>query len=967
LIEWLAQFRRTNRLDLALWVAALLGAVSLVPSFRPPWWHVLALVVVVLFLPAPRVDASARQRLPWQGVLIAATLGYFHWFSGVPWSAVVWVMVWLPVIVLVRAPWSRLLNPAQRAELAAGSGVWPAVIRLGQFYQGKRGDIVLAEAVLIGAGLHLSAVFCPTAFPAFPQTFLGLPLWVALRMWHANASCSTSLAIDCRRLILALLVWSALGLGCLMINGHSLGRPQVAFLALAAAALLAQRLLLRAHESNDVRGDAGESYRWILLLLASLWLLKGFATPILQGASDALWYGTMVADAVAQIRTGIFPLVAGQSAYQFNGAIYPLRVAPAFQHGAALLDLLTLRTLGVFALQNLLITFVGCATIFASYFCLSSLSGGRRCLATALALLFLSCPGVLGLAYNNDLYMSWMTLPWLCLALWAASRSFQDNSCVPRLTLGAALGILWWGHAPIALWSTIIAAIVQIVRLSSARPLLAEVKRLLLPGALFALIAGYPIGSVLLYPPEAGVNAAGFQVAHADNIFYLNRSAFPGSVLPLSEYGRALGDFQLGYALAAVLLWMIWRNWRNSTAAIRTLLCCSCVFLLLLLPVPGLNEGLWKLVPVFVRNTTGNWVMNRLYLILAGSLVTAAALTAARGPFRSADTGRRWLLGSLLVLACGWSMVEARKFADGSLAHPRPATSAVDLLRPENVRLTSFAYLVFPHPPANFSHGVVDPQLEHRLLAPDGATVLAGNYAQALQSGQRVETLQLVRSVSGGTIIFDADKSLTLLPGRHYLAQFAFALPTDFAGVLQIQGQTLFREYILPSSGEPRSFGAGGSHSNLLSLWTTSAQPETVHLRLVVTGPAPADNLLSAAQVQLWEYPTDSLMAQVLSWLPYRLTVRAPVPGLLETPRMFQVGYVATVNGAATPVRKTANGLVAIPVPSGNSVVGLQWHAPVGLLMLFWISALSMLAWLIWSVRQLWSRPAAQSVIKSSP
>jgi len=204
---------------------------------------------------------------------------------------------------------------------------------------------------------------------------------------------------------------------------------------------------------------------------AGLWLMKGYATFTLEGAGDARWYATMLADMLAQVHAGVFPVWMGQSVTQFNGAIYPLRIAPGFHYLGALLDALTLRALGVVALQNLLVTAVGVATIFSAYFGLARLIPGRRWLAAALAFLFLACPGVLGMAYKSDLLMSWTTLPWVALAWFATIRSFRKpDSCPTMLLLGASLGMCWWGHSPIALWMTLIAAAAQAARLAASRP-----------------------------------------------------------------------------------------------------------------------------------------------------------------------------------------------------------------------------------------------------------------------------------------------------------------------------------------------------------------------------------------------------------------------------------------------------------------------------------------------------------------
>ena len=92
-----------------------------------------------------------------------------------------------------------------------------------------------------------------------------------------------------------------------------------------------------------------EIVRVTLLGLVAAWLLHPFATNRQIGAGDALWYANMLADFCLQWRGGVFPVFAGQTEFAFNGAVYPLRVAPLYQHLGGVLDLLTGRQLGWFA------------------------------------------------------------------------------------------------------------------------------------------------------------------------------------------------------------------------------------------------------------------------------------------------------------------------------------------------------------------------------------------------------------------------------------------------------------------------------------------------------------------------------------------------------------------------------------------------------------------------------------------
>jgi len=683
-----------------------------------------------------------------------------------------------------------------------------------------------------------------------------------------------------------------------------------------------------------------EFERCVLLMGATLFLMRGFASTALNGTNDALWYATMLADTVAQVRQGVFPIWLGQSIYQFNGAIYPLRVAPAFHYLGALLDALTFHSMGVFALQNLLLTLIAVAAIASAYICLRKLLPAKPWLAAGLAALFLWCPGVLGIAYNMDLYMSWTTVPTVPLMWFATVCSFKaQDRCEPMVLLGASLGLCWWGHSPIALWSTLFAFAAQVVRLLCQwregirwRPILTGI-------VVFGFISAYPIGSVLLFPPEPGMRADSFQRATAGTINYFLNQVFPATVLPLSARGRSLGDFQVGYALWAVLGLSLISIRRARRSECLVPIGAAMVLALFLLPIPWVNLRLWSAVPSFVRDTTGNWAMNRLYLPLAGALVFGAAACAAAGLMEGKRM--RTSLAIIVSLGCAWSFAEAAKFGNGSKAYVRSKDSAVDQMRPENVQITRFSYLVFPRTPSTFTHGVADPEMENHILEKATFAQVAANLDSALGSGRLLADSDFQGdSIRDG--IISLGKPFHIEEGRRYLLAFDFTHP-EILGVLQIAGPHFLREYALPEHGGERAFGAGGEHVHALSIWTTAgAEDLTVHFIPIPALPG-GQAVPTIGHVRLLEYAREALPVRVDSWVPYKARVQSPVAGWLETPRMFQTGYVATVDRALSAVTKSPDGFVSVAVPKGNSDVELRYLAPGGLRFLFWLSLLSIL------------------------
>jgi hypothetical protein len=681
-----------------------------------------------------------------------------------------------------------------------------------------------------------------------------------------------------------------------------------------------------------------EALRAALISAAAILLMRGFCTPSLRGGPDALWYSMGLADAVAQERSGLFPVFAGQSIYQFNGAMCPVRVAPAFQYLGMLLDVVTFRSLGIFALQNLLLEFIGLCGIWAAYLGLRALLPGRAWFAAGLAALFVSCPGVLGLSYSLDLFMSWTTLPVVPLVWFATVRSFQDHGRAGTLALlGATLGICWWGHPPIALWATGIAGVAQALRIALQWPKGASLKSIVGGCLPFCAIAAYPIGSVLLYPPNPHARLESLQHATPGVILKFVGESFPGVVLPLSAIGRSLGDLQLGYALWALLLVSICsrRAARQCDSAVP--LAAAVALGAMLLPLPWICAGLWMLVPAFARDVTGNWAGSRLYIIQAAAIVFGAAACLSAGFF----DGRRMrrLLLVLISGGCAWSFLEASKFPAGSKERTQTENGAVDLLRPENVLLTRYSYSMFPRLPDSFTHGVTDPELEHRLLARASRAPVVSNLDAALAAGRPEASGDFQWTAAGPRNFVDLGRKLLVKPDRSYLLAFNFPHAGDTRGVLEILGPHIFREYGLPDAGGSMAFGAGTANPKAIPVWTTTTTPEELTVRYYPMPAVPEDRPLpDVGSASLLAFDRSSLPVRVDSWVPYRARVRSPEDAWLETPRMYQDGYEARVDGRPAAVTESPDSLVSVAVPRGQSSVQLSYVAPLGLRALFWLS-----------------------------
>jgi len=927
---WL-QDHRDELIDLVcLWAAALL-AERLFVWRDLPWRAVLCALLIADAVPVcPGLAGRSAGRaflkcLPSYALVVVATGALWHFAFRLPGAYMSFVSVWLVLVWL-----NRVGLPSLGPGLKDWNSRHPSV----------RLETVPLETAVIGAAFYMAGSYVPGFWPSRYLPIFACLAWPAARALTFLLRPPGTPALEWLRLGFGYVLFSAALAAAVKVFGGRLAWPDAVLFVWCAVGLAGARVAGSA-AVNRLPDASMEIARWILLAMAGLWLMQGYEAFTLYGAGDAAWYAMMLADMLTQVHAGVFPVWLGQSITQFNGAIYPLRIAPGFHYMGALIDVLTLRALGVIALQNALLTVVGVWTILFAYAGLALLIPSRRWLAAGFATLFFACPGVLGMAYKNDLFMSWMTLPWVALAWFATIRSFRCGGSYPTmLLLGVSLGLCWWGHSPIALWMTLIASAAQIVRFAVARPDRVAWVRALAGVAIFTAVAAYPVGSVFFYPPETGLRVDAFQGATPGNITNFVRQVFPRAFLPLSPGGHELSDLQLGYSLWAILFFFAWNFRRVRLLSAGFALAAALFLALLLLPIPGLNLAMWSAIPEFVRNPTSNWAMNRLYLPLAGATVFGSAALVSGGVLES--RGLRRVFATLLAAGCVWSLAEAAKFHPLKTDLPPPPESAVDMLRPENVQLTRFAYFIFPGPPDVFTHGVTDPGMENRLRSAETLELTATNYAAARASGKAVASGKFgtVPAVPGNFV--QLDKTLRIETGRRYLLDFDFPQGSDTRGLVEMFGRTFHRGYVLPEYGGSKAFGAGGEHNPLVAVSTTSAEPVDLTLRFFPAKPHPGGHAgISAIGVRLLVYDSSALPVQLESLIPYRARVRNPSPGWLETPRMHQLGYVATVNGRAAPIRRSPDGLTWIAVPAGDSRVELAFHAPFGLQALFWFSLAS--------------------------
>ena len=367
-------------------------------------------------------------------------------------------------------------------------------------------------------------------------------------------------------------------------------------------------------------------------------------------------------------------------------------------------------------------------------------------------------------------------------------------------------------------------------------------------------------------------------------------------------------------------------------------------------PVPWLTTAIWLHLPRLFVSINNTSAPARLFEFLA--LASAFALAVAAADDR---IGRRaWRSILLLLLLAGggiWSAREDAKIVREASSTATDAGPANAYLRPENLALPRFAYASFAAVPGYASHAHMEPLWENRLLDRATGRVLTANAdaaAPRVRPDSEPETLpRLVQSgiwlatSSGHSRVYGLVPALRLDPGRRYALRLDFFHP-ELLGELQIRDAALFRDYLLPDSGEgmglppaPRAFGALPTSSNVAALQQQSPaaiEPQSLLVLLKYSA-----EKFEFARFWLYAYSPEDLPVRVLSWVPYRAETETAVPAWLETPRVWQRGWRAEVNGRPVATQPSPQNLVMIPIEPGANRVLLTFRPPLWLSAWFWL------------------------------
>jgi hypothetical protein len=236
---------------------------------------------------------------------------------------------------------------------------------------------------------------------------------------------------------------------------------QMVYVVLVVAVLvLVWRRWLAGVARHGVRQGA-EALRLLLAGGAAVWVTLPFFTDRFLGGTDARWYAYMFKDFLDQWRAGIFPVFVGQGEFAVNGGVHPFRSAPFHFYLGWWWDVFTTGALSSVALQHLTVITSALVGAVGLYVALTQLTPGSRWPAAAVAVIYVTCPGLLVPLYSADMYMTYMVVAVMPLVVYGNGRLLAGDGCAGYPSLTAGLALLWTCHPPVALLATLATIMAQ--------------------------------------------------------------------------------------------------------------------------------------------------------------------------------------------------------------------------------------------------------------------------------------------------------------------------------------------------------------------------------------------------------------------------------------------------------------------------------------------------------------------------
>lgn len=275
---------------------------------------------------------------------------------------------------------------------------------------------------------------------------------------------------------------------------------------MGVAASVAWRGLARVAQGPMV--DGAELARVFVLLLCVVATWYVYLTPRIVGTVDERWYGDLMADNLAQVRAGVFPVLVGQGAYAWNGNVHPFRSAPWHHVCGALVDKLTIGQFSPLAVQHVVVFGHELLAVLLLYAGLRRLRPNQPWLVLLIAILFGCCPAVTMAQVAHDMYMTSMAVPVVVGMALALVAALERESWRAWAWLGAGLGFVWFCHPPMALISSaLVAATILAYMIAEPTAIRRPARMVAMLVAMIAVSVGYFVSMREITPLRSSANS----------------------------------------------------------------------------------------------------------------------------------------------------------------------------------------------------------------------------------------------------------------------------------------------------------------------------------------------------------------------------------------------------------------------------------------------------------------------------
>lgn len=714
---------------------------------------------------------------------------------------------------------------------------------------------------------------------------------------------------------------------------------------------------------SDIKIKLGELVRVGILIFLVFKVYSGMLTgwAVASGNGvDGLSYNQTLHDAIIQSNAGFFPSYVGQSVFKFFGT--PSIRGPIYPLFAQILNTFTLEKLNSIQLQHLMLLITSLSGAILMYYFLIKLSPKLRWTALAMAFLYASCPGIVGLIYNLRSPHEFLPIMFLPIVGYGLIKSGLNQSKIAFLTTAMGLSLVFMSHPPIGFWTAVVCGLFYgsmylytiIKKTNESKKILSGIFFFSLA---FLLLNSWHIISILTMK-LSDMNYYGNWTA--DNTIRVLKAVMPWVFFPLEPPSILHGDIaylQLGYALSFIFIFsvvfsIVLYSKIYSKCIVYNLLGNAFLLLIFLYPI-GPTEVLWKILPQVVRDLS-TWPQERFYPIIA-MLITFASLFIFQAlEEKSKKHYLRYSQYFFLIFLGYWSFNQAATFFVPEVAHVDPDSTVLDEKNPTFTQ----QYIL----QKNFSlmEGAYDPYIETTLLDQNKNIILEKSNKHYVENlcFQQKNNLQSTINPMVKLPLFSSEH--TELFKLHHLP-----LNEELAICLQVHSS---------KSGEKYRFYAIANNSFYLR-WINinkAFSTQTVIIPLYLTSPQNlsifldnASSAINIAQYSIITYTHDELPIQIHSLFPYQATIKTDTKNnYLEIFKEYHPGYQATVDNHITPVLASPSGLVMIPLTDiGWHTVTLVYKGTLAMHISFWICLLS---WIILVAWILYKSKAAKNLLAIS-